>query len=254
MIFVNFVILSFKKPIFEPLKNGYMSGLNLIDNCENCTGQWKNFKLLTKSELQMVNANRYEATFKPGEIMLKQGSPASNALFMANGLAKTYIEGNSGKNFIMYIALPGKLIMGPGAYVNSRHTYSVAAITTVQACFISFEIIKQLVRDNGAFAESMLEDLSEKSVKSHTRMVNLAQKRMSGRLAEILLYFSDEVFHNDEYEMILSRQELGEMTTMAKECVVRILKELEDSGIIYSDSSKVKILDRNRLIQISDKG
>lgn len=231
-----------------------MSGLNLIDNCENCTGQWKNFKLLTKSELQMVNANRYEATFKPGEIMLKQGSPASNALFMANGLAKTYIEGNSGKNFIMYIALPGKLIMGPGAYVNSRHTYSVAAITTVQACFISFEIIKQLVRDNGAFAESMLEDLSEKSVKSHTRMVNLAQKRMSGRLAEILLYFSDEVFHNDEYEMILSRQELGEMTTMAKECVVRILKELEDSGIIYSDSSKVKILDRNRLIQISDKG
>jgi CRP/FNR family transcriptional regulator, polysaccharide utilization system transcription regulator len=175
-------------------------------------------------------------------------------LFMANGLAKTYIEGINGKNFIMNIALPGKLIMGPGAYVNSRHTYSVAALTTVQACFISFEILKQLVKTNGAFAESMLEDISEKSVKSHQRMVNLAQKRMSGRLAEILLYFSDEVFHSTEYEMILSRQELGEMTTMAKECVVRILKELEDSGIIYSDSSKIKILDKNKLIQISDKG
>jgi CRP/FNR family transcriptional regulator, polysaccharide utilization system transcription regulator len=215
---------------------------------------WKNFKLLTKSELQMVNENRYEATFKPGEIMLKQGSPTSNALFMADGMAKTYMEGINGKNFILYIALPGKLIMGPGVYVNSRHTYSVAAITTVHACFISFDIFKHLVKVNGAFAESLLEDISAKSLQSHIRMVNLAQKRMSGRLAEILLYFSDEVFKNDEYDMILSRQELGDMTTMAKECVVRILKELEDSGVIYSDSSKIKILDRERLIQISEKG
>jgi len=231
-----------------------MSAVKKFDNCENCTGQWKNFQHLTQSELQMINESRYEATFKSGEIMLKQGSPTSNALFMANGMAKTYIEGANGKNFLMSIALPGRLIMGPGAYVNSRHTYSVAAITTVQACFISFDIIKQLVRVNGAFAESMLEDISEKSLKSHVRMVNLAQKRMSGRLAEILLYFSDEVFHKDEYEMILSRQELGEMTTMAKECVVRILKELEDSGVIYSDSAKIKILDKERLIQISEKG
>jgi hypothetical protein len=41
---------------------------------------------------------------------------------------------------------------------------------------------------------------------------------------------------------------------MAKECVVRILRELEDSGVIYSDSSKIKILDRGKLIQISVKG
>lgn len=231
-----------------------MSGLNFIESCENCTKRWKNFQHLSHSELQLINENRYEATFKPGEIMLKQGSPTSNALFIANGMAKIYIEGLNGKNFIMNIALPGRLIMGPGAYVNSRHTYSVAAITTVHACFISFDIFKQLVRVNGAFAESMLEDISAKALKSHERMVNQAQKRMSGRLAEILLYFSDEVFRKDEYEMILSRQELGEMTSMAKECVVRILKELEDSGVIYSDSSKIKILDKKKLILISEKG
>lgn len=231
-----------------------MSDINLINSCENCPQAWKNFQHLTKSELQQINDNRYEATFKPGEIMVKQGSPSSNALFMSDGMAKTYMEGINGKNFIMGIALPGRLIMGPGAYVNSRHTYSVAAITTVHACFISFDIFKQLVRVNGAFAESLLEDISAKSLRTHNRMVNLAQKRMSGRLADALLYFSDEVFNNDNYEMILSRQELGEMTSMAKECVVRILKEFEDSGVIYSDSSKIRILDKEKLIQISEKG
>lgn len=231
-----------------------MSAVNLINSCETCTRRWKNFKHLTKEELQLVNENRYEATFKPGEIMMKQGSPTSNALFLASGMAKTYIEGLNGKNFIMSIALPGRLIMGPGAYVNSRHTYTVAAITAVQACFISFDIFKQLVRINGAFAESLIEDISAKSLGSLNRMVNLSQKKMPGRLADALLYFSDQVFQKDEYEMILSRQEMGEMTNMAKECVVRILKELENSGVIYSDSSQIKILDKEKLIRISQKG
>ena len=230
-----------------------MSVVNLISSCETCTRRWKNFQHLTKEELRLVNENRYEATFKPGEIMLKQGSPTSNALFIATGMAKTYIEGLNGKNFIISIALPGRLILGPGAYVDSRHTYTVAAITTVQACFINFEVFKQIVRVNGAFAEGLLEDISAKSLGSLTRMVNLSQKKMHGRLADALLYFSDDVFKNDEYEMILSRQELGEMTNMAKECVVRILKELEDSGVIYSDSSQIKIIDREKLIQISVK-
>jgi CRP/FNR family transcriptional regulator, polysaccharide utilization system transcription regulator len=231
-----------------------MPGLNLINSCENCAQRWKSFHHLNKSELQMLNENRYEATFKPGEIMIKQGSPTSNALFMSDGMAKSYMEGINGKNFLLGIALPGRLILGPGAYVNSRHTYSVAAITTVHACFISFEIIRELVRNNGSFAESLLEDISQKSVNTLTHMVNLAQKRMSGRLADALLYFADEVFKSDEYEIILSRQELGEMTSMAKECVVRILKEFEDSEIIYSDSSRIKILNRQKLKEVSERG
>jgi CRP/FNR family transcriptional regulator len=77
---------------------------------------------------------------------------------------------------------------------------------------------------------------------------------MPGRLAEVLLYFADEIFHSDEYEMILSRQELGEMTNMAKESVVRILKEMEESGAINSTSSSINILDKNKLRMISEKG
>jgi CRP/FNR family transcriptional regulator len=231
-----------------------MSGTNSIESCENCLVGWENFKHLTKSELQQVNENRYEATFKSGEILIKQGSPASNALFIASGMAKNYIEGIHGRNLIMSILQPGRLIMGPGAYVNSRYTYSVSAITPVRACFISFDIFKHLVRVNGDFAESMLQDISVKSLRSHTRMVNLAQKKMPGRTAEILLYLSDDVFGSDEYEMILSRQELGEMTNMVKESVVRILKTFEDSGVISIRSSVLKILNREKLLQISEIG
>lgn len=231
-----------------------MSDVNLLDNCDNCTKIWKNFSFLTRNELNMVEDNKYEALFKPGETIIKQGSPTSNALFLGSGMAKTYIEGHNGRNFILNIALPGQLLLGPGAYTNSRHTFSVAALTTVNACFISFDVFRKLMRSNSDFAESLLVDVSTMSLRAHTRLVSQSQKRMPGRLADTLLYFSEEVFFADEYDIILSRQELGEMANMAKECVVRILKELEEMEVIRSDSSRIRIIDKKKLIQISEKG
>jgi CRP/FNR family transcriptional regulator len=231
-----------------------MSEKNTIDNCENCPVKWKGFQHLTKEELHLVNEYRYEATFKQGEILIKQDSPASNAVFLASGMAKNYYEGINGRNFIMGILQPGRLIMGPGVFVNSRYAYSVSALTQLQACFINFDILRHLVKINGDFAESFLEDISLKAFHSHIRMVNLAQKKMPGRLADVLLYFSDDIFKSDEFDMILSRQELGEMTNMVKESVVRILREMEISGVLSAKSSVIKILDKVKLRQISEKG
>lgn len=226
----------------------------MVNNCENCVAAWKNFKNLSKSEIALLNENRYEATFKPGEIILKQGSPASNAVFLATGMAKIYIEGLNGKNFILGIGQPAGLIVGPGASTHSRYTYSVSALTVVQACFISFEIINQLIRQNAQFAFGMIEDLTIKSYALRDKLISLTQKRMPGRLAEAMLFFADGVYKSDEFDIILSRLELGEMTNMAKESVVRILKEFETSGVINTDCSKIKILDKEKLRLISERG
>ncbi|MBM3419989.1 MAG: Crp/Fnr family transcriptional regulator [Bacteroidetes bacterium] len=226
----------------------------IADSCVCCQKGWKNFRNLTPDELKLVNDNRYEATFKAGEIILKQGSPASNAVFIHHGLAKMYMEGVSGRNLVLGIAQPGRLIAGPGSYVNSRNSYSVSSINMVKACFISFDIIRDLVRRNSDFAEGMIEDISIKSYKSHQRMLSFAHKKMHGRIAETILMFADEIFGSDEFEMLLSRQDLGDMTNMAKESVVRVLKELEQEGIIEVACPKMKITDRARLQIISDRG
>ncbi len=68
------------------------------------------------------------------------------------------------------------------------------------------------------------------------------------------LNFSDNIFHSEDFEMLLSRQELGELTNMAKESVVRILGELEHEKIIQATPRSVKILNRDKLRIISEKG
>ncbi len=227
---------------------------NVISGCESCDRCWSNFRGLSVEELELVNKNRYEASFNPSEIIIKQGSPSSNAIFLTSGLAKVYMEGYSGRNLLINLAEHSTLLAGPGVHVNSRYIYSVAAITHVQACFISFDVIRKIIAGNPAFAIGFIEDLSEKAFRMHQKILNLTQKKMHGRLAEALLYFADEVFHSDDYEMLLTRQEIGEMTNMAKESVVRIMGELENEKIIMSMPRSVRILNKDKLRVISEKG
>ncbi len=254
MIYVMNMPAHYTGEVFLCQNRIIMYAENKITSCAYCSKCWTNFRHLSGDELELINKNRYEATFKPSEIIIKQGSPASNAIFLITGLAKVYMEGYSGKNLILSLAEHSTLLAGPGAHVNARYTYSVAAITQVQACFINFDTIRQVISANPGFAAGFIEDLSDKSFRLHQKVLNLTQKKMHGRLAEALLYFADSIFRSDEYEMVLSRQELGEMTNMAKESVVRIISELEDEHIIHATPRSVKILDREKLLVISEKG
>lgn len=226
----------------------------LDNDCRTCMYRWANFKNLTDDELKEICDHRYHADFKPGEIIFKKGSPTSSAIFLISGMAKVFLEGLDGKNIIISIAKPGQMISGPGTYGDMRNHFTLTALTSVKACFIDMHVIKHLVHVNSVFAEGMLIDISNKALGMYFKLIGLTQKKMPGRLADALLYLSNSIFESDEFDLVLNRQELGEFTNMAKESVIRILKDLEDDGVISSNCSRVKILDKTKLQMISENG
>ncbi len=226
---------------------------NSLD-CLSCQHRWENFNTLSPEEFELLCQNRYEAHFKPGEIIFKKGSPTTSAIFLISGMAKIFLEGLDGKNIIISIAKPGIMISGPGTYGDLRHHFTLTSLTDVKACFIDMQVMKQLVHVNSKFAEGMLIDISKKALMMYYKLIGLTQKKMPGRLAEALIYMSNSIYDSDEFDLILNRQELGEFTNMAKESVIRILKDLEDGGVITSNCSKIKILDKAKLQMISDNG
>jgi CRP/FNR family transcriptional regulator len=223
-------------------------------SCKECQHGWANLKNLTDDELEYVNENKFQAEFKPGEIIFKQGSPTSNAVFLMNGMAKIYIEGFDNKRMMVGIAKPMQLIAGPGTFVDKRHHYSVAALTDVSACFIKMDVLRELVHKNSKFAEGWLQDISQKALGTFYKFLSHTQKKMHGRLAETLIYLANDVHNNDAFTMILSRQELGELSGMAKESVVRILKEFSEDKTIDDKCPHIKIINKEKLIMISKMG
>ncbi len=225
-----------------------------ICKCIDCKEGWLNFRVLKDNELDLLESSRYEANFRPGEMIIKQSSPASNAVFLRSGLAKIYMEGQGEKNLIINIAKPGRMLVGPGIYADLRHSYSVSSIDEVKACFISVDVIKELFRQNKDFAEGVVREISMMSQFYLEKLLSMTQKKMPGRVAEVLLYLADEVFKSDEFRPLLTRQELADMAGMAKESIVRILRDFSNEGIICSDCPDIKILKKDTLEMISENG
>lgn len=220
-------------------------------DCEKCNNKSPLFQLLSREELIIMNMGRFELRFNKGETIVKQGTHATHLISLTSGMAKLYLEGFDNKNILLDILQEWRLFGGPGLFTDSRYHYSVAALSESTACFIPVDNLRQVIRTNADFAEGLIKHCNANSVTNFERLVSLTQKQMHGRLADVLLFFSDKLFRSDRFVLPVSRQELGEMSNMTKESVTRILKELESDGVIALDTKHIRILNKTSLEELS---
>lgn len=222
-------------------------------NCINCNCRTSIFRKLSDPELELINQNRYEVTFKAGEIMFKQGTPAPHFLCITTGLAKIYIEGY-GKNLILALVKPVEYIFGPGVYVDNRHHYSAAAVEDSSACLVDVITYKQLIRQNPDFAEEFIKRVSLQAIFNFDQFISLTQKQMHGRIADALFYLSEKIYCSNPFVMTISRQDLADISGMSKESAIRILKEFKEEGILKVTGNTIHILNQKQMKQISETG
>jgi len=102
-------------------KHGHVS-------CLTCKVKSHLFRLLNKEELTLVNENRCQVKYKPGETIRKQGANLSHVISVTGGLCKMHIEGIESRDIILRIIKPTNFIGGPGLYVDNSHHFTVTAI------------------------------------------------------------------------------------------------------------------------------
>jgi CRP-like cAMP-binding protein len=223
-------------------------------NCYKCNERIPLFSELVNEELEIINDKRFEVNFNVGENILKQGTVASNLIYLTSGLAKQYIEGYDHRNLILEIIKPWTIFGGTGIYVDMRYHYSVTALEKVTACFIDIVNFKRLIRMNPNFAERFMNYCGTCSVNTFEHLVGITQKQMHGRIADVLIYLSEKIHNNLEFNITLSRQDIAEFSGMSKDSAIRILKEFENEGIIQASGKNINITKIDLLKEISIKG
>ncbi|HZX63199.1 MAG TPA: Crp/Fnr family transcriptional regulator [Bacteroidales bacterium] len=222
-------------------------------NCDDCICKNSIFSTLSNTELELINNNRYEVSFKAGEIMFKQGTPSPHFLCLTTGMAKLYIEGY-GKNLILSLVKPVEYIFGPGIYVDNRHHYSASAVKDSTACLVDVNAFKQIMRSNPDFVDEFIHRISIMTIFNFEQFISLTQKQMNGRIADALFYLSDKIYGSNPFEMTISRQDLADLSGMSKESAIRILKEFKDEGILSVNGNILHILNPQQLKKISETG
>ncbi len=222
--------------------------------CQNCTCKHPIFNCLTEAELDKISANHLEVVYNAGETIFKQGTPITHIVSITKGLAKVYLEGFEKKNLLLQYVTPGEFLGGPGAFVDKIHHYSLAAINEVRACLIDVDLFKNMMMHNNKFAFGYIEDISKKAIFNFDRFISLTQKQMHGRVADALLYFEDIINQSKHHSFVLNKKDLADLTALSKDSTGRILNSFCESHIIQIVDNTIKILNRERLEQISKMG
>ena len=223
-------------------------------SCMNCSCKSALFCLLTNEELEMVDKNRLNVVFKPGETIRKQGTQMTHVISVSSGMAKLYLEGIESRNAILRIVKPTNFIGGPGVYLDQMHHYTVMALTESSVCFIDLNVIKEVIRRNNRFAEEFMKDFSRNTLNVYNRLICLTQKQMPGRMADSLLYLFEDIFRSDHFPMLLTKQDLADLSAMSRDSAIKILRSFEHEGIIRFSDKELLLADHDALKRISRIG
>ncbi len=223
------------------------------DKCLICKNKSACFTHLNMDELGLVDNNRLEVKYRKGELISKQGSFATHILFLKKGLVKVYLEGKS-RNHILSITPRGNLIGLPSLFGEPVTHYSVEAYEDSQVCHIDINVFRKFIHENAMFSAELIKLINETTINNYDRFLSVTQKNMPGRFADVLLYFSDQIYKNKSFSLSLSRKDLAEFSSMSVESLSRTIKDFNDNKLISIKGKSIEILDKSRLIEISHHG
>jgi CRP/FNR family transcriptional regulator len=223
-------------------------------NCLHCQKIAGAFRNLEAVELDRVNCNKVSIAYNPGEIIFKQGTPCHHFVCVTSGLVKLYIEHKGSDNLIVGFTRPVNYIFEPGVFVDTRHHFTAVACEPVTACLVDSGIMKELIRENPTFAGEFISHISVQAIELFTKISSFTRKHVYGRIADVILSLSEDIYQANPFTMTLSRQDIADMAGMTKESAIRVLKRFKDEGIITLEGNILEILDIEKLKNVSEKG
>ena len=223
--------------------------------CENCIiRQLNSLKALKKEELKAISDSKETRTIKKGEPLFKEGEKLNGVFCVRNGVSKLSKISDNGKDQIVKIASKGE-VMGQRSVIAEEATnLSAVALNDMEVCFIPKTNITARIEDNPAFTQAILKYMAQELKLADDVIVNMAQKTVNQRLAEVLLYLDKTFGQDDEgyLALILSRSDIADVVGTATELCIRTLAKFKKEQLLETKGKRIKLLDKKGLTQIKE--
>jgi CRP/FNR family transcriptional regulator len=223
-------------------------------SCQNCELKELFMDNLEGDELDIVCSGKVEKEYTQGERIIEEGSSINDFIYLKSGLVKLYRADQDGKEQIITIAKPMDYVSLLSVFSNETYNYSVAALEDSVTCNLEMKDVRKLILDSGPLAFSLLKRMSRVADRIILESLEIRKKHLRGRVAHLLIYFSEQVYFNSEYDLPLTRKEMAEYVGMTTENVIRSLSELRKDKILRIYGKTIDIVDMGVLKSIAEFG
>lgn len=221
-------------------------------SCEKCQLKTLFFSHVSDIELIDICEIKEERDYLKGETIIREGDPIKEFLYMKEGLVKLSKSSGHEKDQIISFSKPFDFVSLLSIFSSEEYRYTVTALKDSVVCILDLDVVKRKAMENGMFTMDLMRRISSATDTIILDNLEIRRKQLKGRVAHVLLYFSNHIFETDEFELPVSRREIAEYIGMTTENVIRTLSEFRKDKIIRIFGKDIRIEDKKRLESISE--
>ena len=212
------------------------------------------FNDLTEAEYAELGKCVSLTRFKKNTVVYHEGSHMGGMYVVLTGILKVYKTGYDGKEQIIRFAKAGDPIAYRSILCGEPACTTAETLYETSLCYVPAEQLTKLIHENNNFAIPFLRLACSELGESNSFLLDLAQKTVRERLAEVLLILM-ETFGIDEenrLKIALTREDLANMVGTATESVIRLLSEFKADKLIELQGRYIKMLNIPQLLKIGN--
>ena len=180
--------------------------------------------------------------FREGDHIFREGDPFNAIAAVRAGTVKTYVNDASGREQVLGFFLPGEVI-GLNAIHASRYPCNAVALDTVMLCRFSFPMMATLAGRMPGLQRHLFNLLSQDIGKASVLSGNFtADERLAAFLVMLSRRFAERGFSANRMRLTMARTDIANYLRLAPETVSRVLRRLQDEGVLKVDRRDMEIL------------
>ena len=170
-----------------------------------------------------------------GSTIIYAGEASDSIFYITKGSVTVFIEDESGREIIVAY-LNEKDFFGEMAMFGDRtRTAWIKAKTECEVAELGYTKFAELSKRDAGMLYNLASQLAERLGKTTQKVSDLAFLDVTGRVAHQLLDLCkepDAMTHPDGMQIKITRQEIGRLVGCSREMVGRVLKTLEEQGLV----------------------
>lgn len=182
-----------------------------------------------------------------GAHLFREGEPFEAIAAVRDGTVKTYVIDRGGREQVLGFHFPGEVI-GLSAIENERYPCNAIALDTVSLCRFSFSRITVLAGRLPGLQKQLFRLMSRDISNA---MLLAGDHSADERLAAFLVLMSRRLnavgLSGMRLRLMMPRTDIANYLRLAPETVSRVLRRLQDEGLIRVQRRELELIDRDRV-------
>lgn len=169
-------------------------------------------------------------------VIIYAGDKPDVLYYIIEGSVTVLIEDDNGREIVLAYLNKGDFFGEMGLFDDAARSAWVRTKSECELAEISYTRYRQVAEEDTKILFELATQMAARLRKTSRKVGDLAFMDVTGRVARTLLDLSaepDSMTHPDGMQIKITRQEIGKIVGCSREMVGRVLKSLEDQGLIY---------------------